>query len=221
LTITEDLVLLLLDPTTGRSLVDSTSLDNAIGGALLLDLATRERVSTDGDGAKARLAVTDPGPTGDALLDEALTRLAGRPVRAQKAVERLARKTRMPVLERLVERGLVRREKARVLGVFPATTWPPADPQPRAQLHARIAAVLRDGAQPDQHIALLISLLYAVRAEHKVVSGSRRELRARAKEVAARDWAGPAVRKAVQAAQASVMAAVTAATVAGASASGS
>ncbi|MHA6631163.1 GOLPH3/VPS74 family protein [Pseudonocardia sichuanensis] len=219
-TITEDLVLLLLDPGSGRAVVDGTSLDRAIGGALLLDLALRERISADGDGAKARLRVLDPTPTGDALLDEAASRLAGNPVRAQKAVERLARRTRTPVLERLVERGVVRRESSRVLGVFPSTTWPSTDGAGK-ELRGRIAAVLRDGARPDQHVALLISLVHAVRAEHKVVDGPRRQLRARAAEVAEGDWAGVAVRKAVQAVQTSVMAAVTASTVAASSSSGS
>jgi hypothetical protein len=217
-TITEDLVLLLLEPVTGRAVVDSTSLDRAIGGALLLDLAERGRLGADGE--KARLSVTDPAPTGDALLDEALSRLTGSTVRAQKAVERLARRTRTPVLERLVERGLVRRERSRLLGILPVTTWPPADPRPAEELRGRVAAVLRDGADPDHHTALLISLVHAVKAEHKVVDGPRRQLRARAAEVAAGDWAGPAVRKAVQAVQSSVAAAV-AVSAAAAGASGS
>ena len=219
-TITEDAVLLLLDPRTGRALVDTMALDRMIGGALLLDLSTRGRLESDGDGAKARLRVTDGTPTGDVLLDEALARLAGKPVRAQNAVERLAKRTRLPVLERLVERGLIRCEKSSLLGLFPVTTWPPVDPRPRAELHDRIAAVLCGGAGPDRHTALLISLLHAVRAEHKIVEGPRRALRARAEEVAAGDWAGPAVRKTVQAVYASVMAAISAATTAGTAAGG-
>ena len=90
MTLAEDLVLLLLDPGSGRAVVDSTSLDRAIGGALLLDLAARERITADGDGARARLSVAGAAPTGDPLLDGALARL-DRPLRAQKAVERLAR----------------------------------------------------------------------------------------------------------------------------------
>jgi hypothetical protein len=195
-TITEDLVLLMLDPETGRALVDSTSFDRAIGGALLLDLATRERLTADGAGAKARLRVSDAAPTGDALLDDALSRLAGSELRAQKAVERLARRTRTPVLERLVERGLVRRERTRLLGLLPVTAWPSANPGPRKELRGQVAAVLCDAARPDQHVALLISLVHAVKAEHKIVDGLRRQLRARAAEVAAGDWAGEAVRKA-------------------------
>jgi Golgi phosphoprotein 3 (GPP34) len=206
-TVTEDLVLLLLSPDTGRSLVDSTSLDRAIGGALLLDLAISDRITADGDGAKARLSVVDAAPTGDPLLDDALGRL-DKPMRAQKAVERLARGTRTPVLERLVERGLLRRERPRLLGVLPVTTWPAADPGPGKELRGRVAAVLRDGAQADQHLGLLISLVHAVKAEHKIVEGARRQLRARAAEVAEGDWAGQAVRKAVQAVQTSVATAV-------------
>jgi hypothetical protein len=212
-TIAEDLVLLLLDPDNGRAVVESMSLDRAIGGALLLDLAARERITADGDGAKARLSVVDASPTGDKLLDEAVSRLTGPALRAQKAVERLARRTRTPVLERLVARGLVRRERSRLLGILPITRWPSTSSAGR-ELRARVAAVLRDGAQPDQHVALLISLVHAVKAEHKVVAGPRKQLRARAAEVAAGEWAGAAVRKAVQAMQTSVMTAVAASTAA-------
>jgi hypothetical protein len=214
-TIAEDLVLLLLDPDSGRSAVDSTSLDRAIGGALLLDLSARGRVTAEGGSAKARLAVADATPTGDALLDDALARLAGAPMKAQKAVEKLARRTRGPVFDRLVERGLVQRERSRVLGLIPVTTWPAADAGPAKELRGRVAAVLREGEQPDQHLALLISLLHAVKAEHKVVEGQRRELRARAEEVAQGDWAGPAVRQAVRSVQIGVAVAVSAAAGAG------
>jgi hypothetical protein len=216
MTLTEDLVLLLLDPDTGRAVVDSTSFDRAIGGALILDLVTRGRITADGDGARARLTVADAAPTGDALLDTALARL-DKPLKAQKAVERLARGTRTPALERLVERGLVRRERSRILGVLPVTTWPPVDAGPRAELRGRVAAVLLDGARPDQHLAVLISLVHAVKAEHKIVDGPRRQLRARAAEVAAGEWAGKAVRKAIQAVEAGVAAAVAGAAAAGSS----
>jgi Golgi phosphoprotein 3 (GPP34) len=220
MTLTEDLALLLLSPDTGRSVVDGTSLDRAIGGALLLDLATRDRITADGDGARARLCVVDGVSTGDELLDEALARL-DKPLRAQKAVERLARGMRTPVLERLVERGLVRRERSRLVGVLPVTIWSPADPGPAKDLRGQVAAVLREGAQPDQHLALLISLVHAVKAEHKIVDGPRRQLRARAAEVAEGEWAGQAVRKAVQAVQTSVAAAVAVSVAAASSSSGS
>lgn len=214
-TIAEDLVLLLLDPATGRFVVDGTALNHAIGGALLLDLSLRDRITADGDGARARLTVTESEPIGDALLDAALERLAGRPMRAQRAVERLARKQRDPVLERLAACGLVEQRAERRLGVFPATSWPAVDKEPAASLRAAIAGVLRDGDEPDERLACLISLVHAVKAEHKIVDGSRRQLRARAAEVTRGEWAGAAVRSAVQSVQISVAVAISAAGSAG------
>ena len=209
-TIAEDLVLLLLDPESGRALVDRTSFDRAVGGALLLDLTVIGRITADGDGARARLTVTDAGTTGDPLLDDALGRLSGRPIRAARAVEKLARKTRRPVLERLAERGVVVREDEKVLGLFPTTRWHTGDPRPRASLQAGIAAVLLGKAEPNERQAGLVSLLHAVKAEHKIVDGPKRELRERARAISDGEWAGVAVRKAVQAVQATIMVAVAA-----------
>jgi hypothetical protein len=78
------------------------------------------------------------------------------------------------------------------------------------ELRRRIAEVLRDGVPPDQHVVLLISLLRAVKVEHNLVEAPRRQLRASAEQVAQGDWAGPAVRTAVQAAQSSVAVVVAA-----------
>ena len=220
-TVAEDVVRLLLDPTTGRFVVDRTSLDRAIGGALLLDLSARGRVQADGDGSRARLMMV-AGPTGDDLLDAALLRLGPGPVRAQRAVEKLARGTREPVLERLerLERlGVLRRERSSLFGIFPRTSWTVVDGS-AATLRGAVASVLVTGTKRDGHLALLISLLHAVRAEHKVVDGPRRQVRERAAEIAAGDWAGVAVRRAVQAVQAAATAVVLAASTA-ASAGGS
>lgn len=203
----EDLTALLHDPDTGRPIVDSTSLTRAIGGALLLDLCTADRVVPESDGPRAKLTVTDRSPTGEPLTDLALSRLPARPVGARKAVEALARKTREPVLDRLVGRGLVRRERRKVLGLFPFTRFPAADRDHVARLRSRLVDALVGEAKPDEHLALLVSLLYAVRAEHRLVDGPRRQVRARAKQIADGEWAGVAVRKAVRSVQAGVAAA--------------
>ncbi|SHL37574.1 Golgi phosphoprotein 3 (GPP34) [Pseudonocardia thermophila] len=218
-TLAEDLALLLVDPTTGKPVVDGTAFDRAVAGALLFDLAGAERIAVTGTGAKARVAVVG-GPTGNPLLDAAIDRLGPKERRAAGAVERLA-KMRSAVFARLVDAGILTAERNRIFGLIPTTTWRFPDPGPRAALQGGLAAVLTAAAEPDARQAALVSLLYAVKAEHKVVAGDRRALRARAKQVAEGDWAGSAVAQAVQAVQATVMAAVVAATVAGAAAGGS
>ena len=74
---------------------------------------------------------------------------------------------------------------------------------------------------PDQRIAALIALLHALRCEDKVVDPqqnglSKKELRARAEQIAEGDWASEAVRKAIEQMMAAVIAATTAATAAAA-----
>lgn len=218
-TLAEDLALLLVDPATGKPVVDGTAFDRAIGGALLLDLAVAGRVAVTGSGAKARIAAIG-GPTGDPLLEAASERLGTKERRAAAAVERLSSKLRPATFARLVAAGTLEEEKGRVLGVIPTTTWRFTDPAPRTALQRGVAAVLTGKAEPDERQAGLVSLLYAVKAEHKVVDGPRKELRARAKKVADGEWAGSAVSQAVQAVQATIMAAVVTSTVAGSAASG-
>lgn len=213
----EDLALLLHDPATGRALVDGTSLDRGLGGALLLDLTFADRIESTGDGARAKLVVCDPSPIGDPLLDGALAKLLGPPVRAQRVVERLARRVREPVLDSLAARAILAKESGRFLGLIPTTTWRTVDPEPRRAVQAAVGAALLSpvgSPQPDRRVAGLISLLHAVKAEHKIVDGPRHQLRERAQEIADGDLTGTAVRKAIQAVQASIMAAVAASAVA-------
>ncbi|MDN5858582.1 MAG: GPP34 family phosphoprotein [Pseudonocardia sp.] len=208
-TFAEDIALLLVDPGTGKPVVDGTAFDRVVGGALLLDLAVAERLAVTGSGAKARIAATG-GPTGDPLLDTALDRLGSRDRRAAAAVEKLSSKLRAATFARLVDAGILIAEKGRALAVIPTTTWRFTDPRPRQRLQSGIAAVLTGKADPDERQAGLISLLYAVQAEHKIVDGPRKALRARAREVANGEWAGSAVTQAVQAVQATIMTAVVA-----------
>jgi hypothetical protein len=212
----EDLTLLLLDDNSGRPVVDGTSWDNVLAGAVLLELANAGRVSPAGaedDAKEGRLVVRDGSATGDPVLDIGLSRLETKPVKGKRAVELLVKGTRDAVLERLGERGLVRREESKLLGIFPRKSWPAADTEHESEIRQRLTGVLFDGKEPDAHIGGLVSLLHAINAVHKVVDGDKKQLRARAKEIAQGEWAGAAVKEAVQAVQA-VMIAVIAATTA-------
>lgn len=56
----------------------------------------RGLVGPDGDGPRARLVVVDASPTGEPLTELGLARLTAGPVKARRAVEILARRTREP-----------------------------------------------------------------------------------------------------------------------------
>ncbi|MBO0847625.1 MAG: GPP34 family phosphoprotein [Nocardioides sp.] len=206
--IAEDLLLLLVDDATGRFLVDSTKVDNVLAGAVLVELATTERLGfpPEGSGVKrGRLVVVDPTPPGDPLLDRALaTVAASRPAQPEQLIATLRKRLRATLLERLSAAGALRRSTRKVIGILPCTTWPAADSSHKRELRADLQAVLVTGATPDSRTAALVSLLAAVNAAHKVVDGDKKLVLARAKDIAAGDWAGDAVNKAIDAVNAGI-----------------
>ena len=131
-----------------------------------------------------------------------------------------------PVLyERLAAAGVLRAERGRALGIFPTRTWPTQDPGHEAEVRQLVTQALVQPGEPDERTAALIALLHALRCEHKVVDPkayqlSRRQLRARAAEVAQGNWASEAVRKAIDEMMAAVAAAVAASAAATAATSG-
>lgn len=214
----DDVTLLLLNPETGRPLTDATRLRAVLPGAVLLDLALRERLESEPSrwgGDKVR--VRDASPTGDEVLDEALRRLGDRPTAARTAVQRLGGlKLGRAVRDRMVARGLVRHEP----GGFLRFARDHPEPGARKALVSEVASALGDGADVTPHAAALVSLLQSVGAVPKVVPGlglSRRQLTDRVQQIAdgmaEGEWAGEAVSAAVRAAQAAVTTAIVTSTV--------
>jgi hypothetical protein len=196
----EDLLLLLLDDEDGRSVVDSTRRDHAVAGAVLVDLARTGCVTPAeaGDDAKEDYGVVrDTAPTGDAVLDAAIAKLAEKPVKMEKAVGLLAKDSAKGVLAQLVDRGLVREEETKVLGLFRQKSWPAEDVEYEAGIRRDIEAALFGGARPDERTGCLITLLHACGAIAKVIDGDKATVMQRAKEIAEGDWASTAVRKAI------------------------
>jgi hypothetical protein len=218
--IAEDVLLLLVDDATGRFLVDSTKWDNVLAGAVLVELATTERLGFASEGTRfkrGRMVVVNSAPSGDLVLDRALASVAAsRPAKPEQLVAKVRKRLRATLLERLTATGVLRRSTRKVLGVLPRTTWPAVDSSHKRELRDRLQNVLVVGATPDSRTAALVSLLAAVNAAHKLVNGDKKAIRARAKDIAAGDWAGPAVKKAVEAVNASVIVIVIAAGAGGA-----
>ncbi|SDH25550.1 Golgi phosphoprotein 3 (GPP34) [Lentzea fradiae] len=203
----EDLMLLFVNGQTGKLRVDSISADNSLAGALLIELVESGRVAFEPGGKK--LQVVDPTPLRNPLLQEALGRF-DKPMKPQRAVERLRKKVRDTVAAELESRGAVRVEHRKVLGIFPARSYVVTDEARADEVRRVVGDVARGYRGADARTGSLITLLHAVKSVHKVVEGDKRDLNRRAKDIAAGNWAGDAVRKAVEAIQAGVVAAATA-----------
>ncbi|WP_112262499.1 GOLPH3/VPS74 family protein [Lentzea terrae] len=204
----EDLMLLFIDQQTGKVRSSFAPAENALAGAVLMDLVNSGRVAFEPNGKK--LQVVDPTPVNDPVLYESLSRF-DKPMRPQRAVERVRKKLQDNVIARLAERGVVRVEPRKVLGIFPAKSYVITDERVHGEVRKAVGDVVAGYRGPDERTGSLITLLYAVNAVHRVFDGDKREIKRRAKEIAAGHWAGDAVRRAVEAVQAGVTAAASAA----------
>ena len=202
----EDLLLLVTNDATGRLSVSGEPVDAGLGGANLVELTLLGKVDVSGEqdqGRRGRIIVRDPSPSGDEVLDAALQTLVKRQGRKPSAVIRpLGKKLRRVLYQRLAASGVLRAAQGRALGIFPTRTWPTLDPSHEAEVRGLVTQALIQPAAPDERAAALIALLHALKCEHKVVDPrpyqlSRRQLRARAAEIAQGNWASKAVRKAI------------------------
>jgi Golgi phosphoprotein 3 (GPP34) len=219
--IVEDLLLLLTDDTSGKPRVGSTELDLSLAGAVLIELAMAGKVDITGPddpGRAGRLVVRDPAPTGDSLLDEALVRLSANPGRKPgRGLDLIKKDLRAATYRRLVERGIVRTENSKILGIFPTHRWPAQDVVHETGIRRALHEALVVGTTPQPQTAALVSLLQAIKAVNKVLDVPREDrstVKQRAKQISQHAWAADAVRKAVDAVNSAVVAAVVAGSVA-------
>ena len=202
-----DLLMLLHHPETGRPLISSSKADLVIAGAFLAELTQRGRIEFTEPHRLTKnrtIVVTDPTPTDDDALDQALQHIsAHRSTRAHAIVSKIAKGASNRILERFSTQGTLRSAQARLVGIIPARVWPAADAQHTAELQLGLHQVLTGERQPTPREAAAIALLHAIGGTAKVLGDTgleHRELKRRAKAIAAGDAAGEAVRQALDAA---------------------
>ncbi|WP_460865191.1 GOLPH3/VPS74 family protein [Rhodococcus aerolatus] len=210
LALPDELCLLGHDAESGRA--HTSHLDLGLAGAVLVELALSGRVDVDDD----RVVVLDDSPTGDALLDAALVRIAeDKPRKPADWVSRLQKGLRDDVLARLVEAGVLDHETSKTLGMFTRHRWREVDPEPEQQVRARLETVVLHGTEPDQRTAALVGLVAAVDLRQAVFPlAPRKPTETRMGEVAEGEWAPAAVVTAVRQVQAAIIAATLVATTA-------
>ena len=200
LSFVEEITLLLLDDTQGRFVdLPLSASDVVIAGAALMDLALANRIDTDLE----RLSVVDAKPTGDDILDDALTRLAqpAQELTISSAVEGLAAFAdgyKDKALKRLVAHKILREQSGRFLWVFPMRRYPIIDDTEQREVKARLRQILLTDEIPDPRDVVLICLIDACNLLGLVLSPDEiKQTTARVEQLSKLDLIGQAVTRAV------------------------
>ncbi len=164
-TLAEDLLLLLFQPNSGLrsgtgTIAGENTLYYTLAGAVLADLGLGEHVRTEsGWGGTTRVAAIEDRPPSDEILRSAWDYTAEKPRGVQTVLAEIGPTLRAPLLDRLVERGDIRRGTRKALGLFDTTVLEDGGNGRRAGLIADVREVLVEGAEPTARVAALAVLI--------------------------------------------------------------
>nr|BFE56158.1 hypothetical protein GCM10020063_006840 [Dactylosporangium thailandense] len=159
----EELLLLAYDDESGRATGSTIGLDLGMAAAVLVELALAGRIAYVG----GTLAVTNPAPTGEAIADEVLTRVAAdTPHSPASWLQRLRHGLRDRVLSDLCARNIICDvDETTADGYIHLHRYPTIDPSVEADVRDRLSLALIGDDQPDERTAALATLVAAVRME--------------------------------------------------------
>ena len=195
----EFLLLALGDPKGNFVREPPERFESVLVGAILMDLALLNRIDTDLD----HLILVKASPTGDPLLDKVLEAIREYPDSKSTAywIEEIRYRTnefRDVLINRLIDRGMLKREEKKLLGFIPQT-WYAVLPGPEErEVRERLRTTILSDDIPDPRDILLISLLVSCNLMNRLFS--REEIKAtqeRIDQLAQMDLIGQAVFKTI------------------------
>ena len=212
LRIAEEITLLLLNDKDGRFInVPTWSIDYAIAGSILMDLAMENRIDTDLE----NLVLVDATPLNDSLLDPTLVEIeAGDKNTTRFWVEHVAQNAyaiREEALTRLVAQGILERTEDRFLWVFSSRRYPMIDGRAEREVKSRIMGLLFSDEIPDPRDVTIICLADACGIFGELLTKDELEKASeRIEQVRKLDLIGQAMSKAIYDIEVSVAASVQA-----------
>ncbi|MEV0021219.1 GPP34 family phosphoprotein [Streptomyces atroolivaceus] len=198
-TLPEALLLLALDPVRGKPYCRGRFLEYGVAGAVLAELELQGRIAEE----RGRVVVVNPLDPPDPLLAVFLRSLPppgknrfGSGVPAGRWVRQAGRRAEGLYLDALVERGVLRRETRRFLGLFPFHRHPSGPASPAPEVRRRFEES-RAAGFPDRRDRLLAALAAAAELPSVVRQGDRRT-RAASRTLAREEWPASAVHRNVR-----------------------
>ncbi len=183
---------------------------NAMGGAMLSELVMSKQIAISDDKQK-KVSLLDSTPVGDPILDECLARIIAEK-KNKKATHWVSNFSGIKDLKNrtarlLVEKGILKEDQDKVLGLFKRTIFPEANHGPEKELRARLEkAIFTDSDDVQGRTVVVIALANAA----QMLSGlfGRKELKPRKeriRQLSSGEAVAQATKEAVEAIQAAII----------------
>jgi hypothetical protein len=189
----EEFALLALDDKTGRRInLPLNALGYGLAGAIILDLSLIGCIDTD----LHQLTVINPAPTGDNLFDPWLSRFQAVPQPRSvmfwlREMALQQEEIHQAAVERLIQRGILRREERRLFWVFNVRRYPALDGTETTEVRTRLTRLILGNDLPTPRDAILLSLIHGCRLSDHLFAGLNLEAhRARLETLARMELVG-------------------------------
>jgi hypothetical protein len=137
---------------------------NVIAGAIIAELVLTDRIQIENN-KKKHMVVTNENLIGDPVLDQALEKV--NKSKNKKSLEdwisKLASisKLKEKIAKQLCNKGILREEKRKIMGLFKTKRYPELNPEPEKRLIQRLEkALFSEQTKTDLRTTILISLTY-------------------------------------------------------------
>lgn len=159
LNLLEKYLLIALDDDKGNFVNDSIHLHYGFAGAILLELALREKIEVFGE----RVVLKDHTTEKEIALNKAIEFLEVEGgVKTKDLVSKLAKKAsefKNDTLQKLINKGVLERKEGKILWIFPNDKYPTHNLLPENRLRQRLNDVVLHDKKPDSEDIMLLSLI--------------------------------------------------------------
>ena len=212
LNLVEEFLLIALDDDKGVFVIDSTHLHYGFAGAVLLELALRDKIAIDGDYVRLKSSSHEPEVALNKTID--LIAASEKTRKTKDWLGKIAQKAgemKNDTLQRLIDRGILRKEEHKILWIIPNNKYPMSNSNPENKVRERLKNVMMHGAKSEPRDIMLLSLIDVSDLTKEAFrdQSDYKEVKRKIKEITEDIRISQAINKSIREIQTAIMIAIT------------